>query len=227
MKKRLEALLIVIILATLIWAVYSYTSEGLIYSLIKSDTTTVIQDISSYGKAAAIIFVLLIVLEVIFAPIPPLILYLAGGVMFGALLGGILALIGNVMGASIAFYIARRYGREFVEKQTPKKVRIKFDKFSAKYGTVAIFLLRVNPLTTTDLFSYLAGLSKMRYPEFILATALGLTPYIFIQSYLGDIFTGSSLLFNIFLIASLVYLIVFIIILITIKLSNKLNQKTL
>jgi len=173
---------------------------------------------------AALVFILLITLEVIFAPIPPLILYLVGGVMFGGLLGGVYALIGNTLGATIDFWIARTFGRSYIEKKVPLKIRHKFDRFFSKYGTISIFLLRVNPLTTSDIFSYLAGFSKMRYLGFISATILGLIPYVFIQSYLGDIFTRNNIIFNTFLLLSFIYIIIFVILIILIKSSDKKNR---
>jgi len=85
-------------------------------------------------------------------------------------------LFGNVLGAVIAFFIARKYGRKLVEKKINKKLRKNFDKFTKKYGAFALFLLRLNPFTTSDIFSYMAGLTKMRIRTFIFSTALGLIP---------------------------------------------------
>ncbi len=92
-----------------------------------------------------------------------------------------------------------------------RKDSIKFDNFSKKYGGFAIFLLRVNPLTTTDLVSYLAGLSKIKFWKFILWTGLGLVPMIFIQTYFGDVFVkGNGILSALVIILSVLYLIFFV-----------------
>ncbi|MBU1164835.1 TVP38/TMEM64 family protein [Patescibacteria group bacterium] len=222
--KSHKIIIALIISILLIFVIYSFQSHTIIYHLVKSDVTSVIQDLSSYGFLAAFVFMLLITIEVIFAPIPPLILYLVAGAMFGGLLGGIYALIGNALGASIDFWIARTFGRNYIEKKVPHKLRRKFDHFFSKYGTVSIFLLRLNPLTTSDFFSYMAGFSKMKYLGFIAATVLGLIPYIFIQSYLGDIFTRNNIIFNTFLLLSFVYIIIFVILIILIKTSDKKNK---
>jgi len=205
------------------WMIYSYFSQGIIFSLINSDATKVINFVNSFGIFAAIIFVLLVILEVVLAPIPPLILYIVAGVLFGGFLGGILTLIGNSVGAFIDFKIARRFGKKSIEKNLDKKLKNKFDKFFNKYGGLSIFILRINPFTTSDLVSYLSGLTKIKTWKFLLATTLGLIPLIFIQTYLGDILIRDNpLLVGITILFSVLYLAVFVY-LIIISLSKKEN----
>lgn len=204
-------IIILIILLILVASYYSYSSKGIIYSIAKSDRDSVIKFINSFGIFSYLIFIILVILEVVLAPIPPLILYVAGGTFFGAFLGGILTLVGNLIGAAIAFYIARRFGREFVEDKIHPKVRKRFDSFSEKYGGFSLFLLRINPLTTSDIFSYLAGLTKMKFSTFIFGTGLGLAPMIFIQTYFGEAFvTTHYTLYKILIWISVAYILVFV-----------------
>ncbi len=215
MKKTMNFLkrhwkLFLILLLFLSWIFYSYFNEKIVFSIVNQDIDKIINFVNSFGAFAEIIFVLLVILEVVFAPIPPLILYFAAGILFGSFLGGILILFGNLIGAGIDFQIARNLGRKFIEKRIDYKKRKKFDKFSEKYGNLSIFLLRINPLTTSDLFSYLAGLSKMKIFPFLISTGLGLIPLIFIQTYFGDIFVKNSpFLILIFLIIGIIYLLLF------------------
>jgi uncharacterized membrane protein YdjX (TVP38/TMEM64 family) len=190
---------------------YSSFSSGVIYSLIHNDPESVVSFVNSFGIFAELIFILLVILECVVAPIPAIVLYVAGGVLFGAFYGGVLTLIGNLIGSLIAFYIARRYGRDFVEKRVNKDLRIKFDKFSEKYGIFALFILRINPLTSSDLFSYVAGLSKMKIWSFLLGTGLGLAPMVFIQTYFGEAFVKSNPVLSAIIIwISIIYLLVLV-----------------
>ena len=63
---------------------------------------------------------------------------------------------GHLIGDGIYFQIARSWARNFIEKKIPAKQRKKFDNFSEKRGSLAIFILRVNPITSSDIFSYIA-----------------------------------------------------------------------
>jgi uncharacterized membrane protein YdjX (TVP38/TMEM64 family) len=204
-------IIILIIVVLLLLFSYSYYSKGIIYSISSSDNESIIQFVDSFGAFSYIMFILLVILEVVLAPIPALALYVAGGAIFGTILGSILTLIGNLIGAFIAFWIARRFGRNFVEKRVDDKMRKKFDKFSEKYGGLSLFLLRINPFTTSDLFSYLAGLTNMKVKTFLLGTGLGLAPMILVQAYFGETFVKSHpVLYSILIWISLAYLLIFV-----------------
>lgn len=200
-----------ILILLIIWFVYSYFGQGIIYSLVNSDTDSVTEFIESFGIFAALAFIILVILEVVLAPMPPLVLYIVAGFLFGGFLGGILTLIGNLIGAFIDFKIARTLGKKTVEKSVGKKIKKKFENFFEKYGSFSIFILRVNPLTTSDIVSYLAGFTKMKTIRFMLATGLGLIPMIFLQTYFGDILIRDNpILSAIVVLFSLFYLLIFI-----------------
>lgn len=218
--------ILVIILVLLLIFYYSYSTKGIIYAISTSDNESVVNFVDSFGIFSYIVFILLVILECVFAPIPALALYVAGGALFGALLGGILTLIANLIGALIAFWIARRFGREFVEKRVDDNVRKKFDKFSEKYGAFSLFLLRINPFTSSDLFSYLAGLTKIKIKTFILGTGLGLLPMIFAQAYFGEAFVQNyPKLYTILIWISVAYLLIFLYLMIRMLLKPKNQSK--
>jgi len=190
----------------LLWSYLSFMNEGVFYDLVDIDSDYVVEFVNGFGGFAWAALILLTIVEVVFAPLPPLILYVAGGYAFGSLLGGTLIFIGNVIGAIIAFWIARKFGRGFVEKRVKHKSMKKFDRYSEKYGLFTIFILRINPLTSTDMFSYLAGLSRMSVWSMAVGTALGLAPLIYLQSYLGEfIVRGDSFFTLLFIWISIVY----------------------
>ena len=161
MKPRHILIPISLILLAII--IYSYFTKGLIHSLVNISPESLSTFSSGNLVLAGIIFVLIMIIEVVFAPFHPLLFYIAGGIIFGPIPAIILAVIGGIVGGIIAFYIARKWGREIVERKVPENKRKRFDKFSEKYGGWAMFLLRLNPLTSTDLWNYVAGLSKVKF----------------------------------------------------------------
>src|SRR3989338_2440673 len=134
----------------LLFLLYNYTTRGILYAIVTNDTSTIINFIRSFGIFSAIAFTILVVIEVIVAPIPGLALYVAAGIIFGPFLGGTLASIGNIIGAAICFKIAEKYGRKLFEKSINQKKLDTFNKYVEKYGLFAIFMLRLNPLTSSD-----------------------------------------------------------------------------
>lgn len=211
-KKFLKGnwIFLIILILVIIWFAYSYFNQGIIFSLIHSDSAQVVQFVESFGIFAALIFVFLVILEVVLAPMPPLVLYIVAGFLFGGFLGGVLTLIGNLAGAMIDFKIARKIGRKKIEKTMNKNLKKKFDKFFDKHGALSIFILRINPLTTSDLVSYLAGLTKIKPIKFLIATGVGLIPLIFIQTYLGDVIKNSPIISALVILFSIFYLLIFI-----------------
>lgn len=228
-KDRWAILIILFVLILAAWLVDSYINNGFIYSLIEGDADSLTNFISEFGFWSYFIFILLIILEAVFAPIPPLVLYVAGGTIFGGLLGGILALIGNIVGAALAFQVSHHYGKERILPKIPKGLRKRFDKFSNKYGPQSIFFLRVNPFTTSDVFSYLAGLTSMNFYKFLIGTAAGLLPIIFLQTYLGEQIQNNPIVAKISIIIGALYVGLFFIGYFLLKkkieLFNKLKRK--
>ncbi|PLW79905.1 hypothetical protein C0585_05355 [Candidatus Woesearchaeota archaeon] len=206
-ENQKKALLLSLFLASFLFFIgYSIQHEGIFYHVFNSNTDDLVNYISGFENFAPFVLLFLIILEVVAAPIPGFIIYVAAGIIFGSFWGGLISFIGNIIGSAICFYIAWK-GRTFFFKKTKNKMLENFDRYSIKYGGYAIFLLRVNPFTSTDIFSYLAGFSKMRFKQFIIGTTLGLLPIVFLSSYLGgEIVTNHPLLYKIFVLISILYL---------------------
>lgn len=201
--------LILILALIASFLIFMYSSNSSFYDML-NNTDSIINFVNSFGTMAIVIFTILVIIEVVVAPIPSVILYAAGGILFGTFWGGTAALIGNIIGAIIAFEVARNFLRKPFEKKIEKSKLQKFDQFSKKYGGYAMFILRINPFTSSDVFSYLAGLTKMKRWHLILGTALGLAPLTYIQAYLGDGFVkNNSLLSLFFIFVAIAYVVIF------------------
>ena len=55
---------------------------------------------------------------------------------------------------------------------------------------LAVFLSRAVPFVNLDIFSYVAGITRLTLWRFTLATLAGLVPYNFLIVYLGDRMAG-------------------------------------
>lgn len=59
-------------------------------------------------------------------------------------------------------------------------------------GFLYVFVLRLIPLVSFDLLSYAAGISKVRFRSFLLATVLGMIPGTLAYSFLGASLASGS-----------------------------------
>jgi uncharacterized membrane protein YdjX (TVP38/TMEM64 family) len=134
------------------------------------------------GALAPLVFVALLVVQAVVAPLPAPALAIVGGYGFGVVEGFFLTWLGSLIGGVISFALSRRFGRGFVA-ESPRAARL--DRFVEEHGVVLIFVLRLIPLVSFDAISYAAGLSGIRFRAFLLATALGMMPGTFAFVYLG------------------------------------------
>lgn len=173
--------------------------------------------VSSFGNLAPVIYIIMFAL-VPLTLFPDSILAIAGGLLFGLYNGYIYTAVGALVGSTISFYISKKLGRNIVKKLTKDKLDNVEEMINNK-GFYIIFLLRLIPLFPFDVISYGAGLTKVRYKDFILATFLGTIPGILVFTNIGaqSLNIGSSSFY--ISISSLILLI-----LISIILKNKFVQ---
>lgn len=125
------------------------------------------------------------VLQSIIAPLPGSLVAAANGVVFGVWWGTLLSWLGGLLGGSLSFLIARKYGRDVVARFVERSHLERADRLGATDGFWLVLVARLIPLISFDLISYLAGLSRMRYRQFLLATAVGMLPGSFAWTALG------------------------------------------
>lgn len=116
--------------------------------------------------------------------IPVASLWIASGTLLGWGMGAAVSWAGTSLGAIIAFALARRLGRDFVERRFPRLSR--FGRVDASRGLRAVFALQLMPIVPHDLVNGLAGVSRMPYRSFFLGTLLGCFPLIVVYSYVGS-----------------------------------------
>ncbi|MFO0774269.1 MAG: TVP38/TMEM64 family protein [Nitrospiraceae bacterium] len=118
------------------------------------------------------------------------ILTLAGGFMFGALLGAALANIGATIGATGAFALSRYVLRDWVERTFGDRVASLQAGFSRDAFTY-LLTLRLVPLFPFFLVNLVAGLTRIPLMTYVVATSLGIIPgglvYAFAGRQLGSI----------------------------------------
>ena len=88
-------------------AAYSYFTGGALYQLTHVDPRWVREFFGHFGPWAPAVYMLIVVVEVIVAPIPGVPVYAAGGLALGGWLGGLLGAAANAVGAMMACLLSR------------------------------------------------------------------------------------------------------------------------
>jgi uncharacterized membrane protein YdjX (TVP38/TMEM64 family) len=142
--------------------------------------------IVSFGFWAPVASCLLMVLQALAAPVPSFLITFANGLAFGVFWGWMLSLFGHVLAAAVCFGVSRALGRTPVEVLVGRTGLESADRWFERWGTYAVFAGRLVPGVAFDAISYAAGLTRMRFGGFMLATTLGILPQTFLYSYLGQ-----------------------------------------
>jgi uncharacterized membrane protein YdjX (TVP38/TMEM64 family) len=180
---------LVVLAAFLAW---SYVDGGIIWALLTSEHSaeeklSLLRGFfAQFGSAAPLAYLAVVTIEVVVAPIPGTMLYAPGGVIFGGFQGGLLSLAGNVLGAAVACQVVRILGGDRAERFLARSALAPYEARLSKRGAWIIFLLRVNPLTSSDVVSYAAGFTRMPVWKLMLGTCAGMAPLCFAQSYLAE-----------------------------------------
>jgi uncharacterized membrane protein YdjX (TVP38/TMEM64 family) len=210
-KERLVAVVLLCACAALV--AWSYWTGGVVAVLFDPNVSSqekvdaLRMFFNSWGPLAPLAYIALVVIEAVIAPIPGAILYLPGGVIFGGFWGGTLALIGNVVAAGLCCVlmrtlVGRSWSRDFFASGRLSRTK----EFILKHGVLSIALLRVNPLTSSDIVSYAAGLTPLSATTVMLGTLVGMAPLCYIQSYLSmSLFTLFPWLIWPLLVSCLIY----------------------
>jgi len=158
--------------------------------LTSGDQQRIRDYLRGYGALGPIVSVLLMMAQVVFAPIPASVVQLANGVVYGKFWGTILNFVGQMAGAIMAFFIARMLGKRTVEKLIGKISGNAFESWVDRWGGRALFVVRAIPGMPSDFVSYVAGLTNIRLRTYILATAAGYIPQSLVYAWLGDAAMG-------------------------------------
>src|SRR3954466_14127255 len=120
--------------------------------------------------------------------LPGGVLSVGAGFFFGLWWGFLIALLGNVGGAAISFFISRSLGRHWFKRTLFRnRTLVALEPAIEKEGWKIILLSQLHPLFPTSLLNYLYGLTRIRFRTCMLWVAIGQAPGLFLYSYLGTL----------------------------------------
>jgi uncharacterized membrane protein YdjX (TVP38/TMEM64 family) len=120
--------------------------------------------------------------------LPGGVLSVGAGFFFGLWWGFLIALVGNVGGAAISFFISRSLGRQWLKRKLLRnQTLVALEPAIEKEGWKIILLSQLHPLFPTSLLNYLYGLTQIRFRTCMLWVAIGQAPGLFLYCYLGTL----------------------------------------
>ncbi|MEK3883432.1 TVP38/TMEM64 family protein [Paenibacillus sp. PL2-23] len=157
-----------------------------ITNLKEMDVDSIQRTLESYSQFGPLPGILLPFVES-FLPFLPLILIIAANAnIYGLGFGFLFSWIGVTAGGICVFLICRSLGRNVQAKlmrRFPRSVR--FFNWIERKGFTPLFLLACFPFTPSIIITVIAGLSKIPFHTFLVATVMGKAVMIFVISLIS------------------------------------------
>ena len=135
------------------------------------------------GPVAPLLFMLVYALAAVLF-LPGSVMTLAGGALFGPVLGTFYNLTGATLGAILAFLVARYLASDWVAGKAGGRVKQLINGVESE-GWRFVAFVRLVPLFPFNLLNYALGLTRMRLLPYIIATYIFMLPGAIAFTYLG------------------------------------------
>jgi len=212
-RKTIDYIATVALSVLLLWGFWSFFKGQVVFDLFSNNTADFQKYLTELNTGwAALIFFGLIVLEVLIAFIPSWFIYPIGVAIFGIWYMILLVLAGNFVGSSIGFWLGHKFGSRLLDRFVEQKYIDKFNHFMEQRGAWSVFLLKVNPITSFDLWNYVAGASSLGFWRFSIANMIGLTPITILAALISEeTYTIAPKVLAILMVLTVVYIVWYII----------------
>lgn len=190
-KKCMLAVLLILaagLCAAAAFPVYQWLS-------VPENRSLIWQRIDALGPWGVGIFLCIQVLQVIVALIPGEPVELAAGMLYGTWGGLLICLAGILIGSSVIFTLARRFGQPLVRKLIHEEDMKKYAFLSdAQKLDMLVFLVFLIPGTPKDTLNYLCPLTPISPVRFLILSTFARIPSVLSSTFAGANFAEGNLI---------------------------------
>ncbi len=179
--------LIILLVLALVVASYFYfgLNETLTFAYLKENQVHLQQMVRDHKPWSILIYIGIYVLATGLSLPGATILTLAGGALFGSIIGTFYVSIASTLGATLAMIMARLFLQEWVNKKFGKKIEA-INRGVENEGAFYLLTLRLVPVVPFFLINLGMGLTKMRVFTYMWVSQLGMLPGTFVYVNAGS-----------------------------------------
>ncbi|MBI5461456.1 MAG: VTT domain-containing protein [Gammaproteobacteria bacterium] len=139
--------------------------------------------VKNAGAAAPLLFMLIYAVATVLF-LPGSVITLAGGALFGPVLGTLYNLTGATLGATLAFLVSRYLASDWVAARTGGRLKQLINGVEGE-GWRFVAFVRLVPLFPFNLLNYALGLTRIPLLQYVLASYICMLPGAIAYTYLG------------------------------------------
>ncbi len=129
----------------------------------------------------------------ILLPIPSAVVIGFLGIVYGTVLGGMIAMAGLLLNGVLGYLICRALGRRLAIRLAGESSLDKADRLFAQHGGWIVAISRSLPVLA-EAVAMSAGLAAMPVSRMLLAMVIGIVPVAFLYAWLGSLGAGDPML---------------------------------
>lgn len=148
-----------------------------------SDATDAVSMLRQYEDWAWALGIVLLWADLVL-PVPQTAVIAALGIIYGAVLGGLLGSVGLITGGLLGYLLMRTAARKFAKRFVREPLQ-RMEGLFQRAGAWAIVLTRSLPYSIPEAMVFLAGLAGMPMGKFAAALAVGSIPIAFVFAAIG------------------------------------------
>jgi uncharacterized membrane protein YdjX (TVP38/TMEM64 family) len=147
--------------------------------LLSEDRDRIKEYVQKFGIWGPLALIVFIVLQMFLLFFPSWLPIIVGVLAYGFWLGVLINLIGIGLASTTGYFIGKKFKTVFVSEKKFEKMKFWIEN----YSFVTVVLFRISPFFSTDAISFIAGIFRMNYKKFMLATYAGMIPLTLAVGY--------------------------------------------
>lgn len=166
-----------------LFLVFTLVAFFICATLFQENMLVILNSIKGLGWLAPLLFLVLYCFATILF-LPTMVLTLAGGALFGPVLGTFINLFGATLGAGCAFFISRYFAADWINAKRGPKLE-KLIHGVERSGWQFVALLRLIPIIPSCFTNYGLGITRIKFSHYLVTTFIFLIPSEIIYTYCG------------------------------------------
>lgn len=138
-----------------------------------------------FGLWGPVLIIVLMVVQMFLLIFPTWLPMIVAVLGYGQIWGVVISVTAVFVSSTIGYFIGEKLAEPAKNNLVGEKNFRKLSHFMKMYGFGAVVLFRISPFLSNDAISFIAGIIKMGYKKYILASMIGIVPLAVAIAWFG------------------------------------------